>query len=89
MQKTPLNSAKAVMVIAMDIFGSDSPNGVPVCGKGTELARALIARFANMNIATLYVAGHPVWEEGGYLNAGSCLTNQANRLPSTTMLPNL
>ena len=65
MQKIPLNSAKAGMVLAKDIFRSESPIGIPVCGKGTELTDALIARFANMDIATVYVAGHPVWEEGG------------------------
>lgn len=65
MQKIPLNNAKPGMVLARDIFRGDSPIGIPVCGKDTELTDSLIARFANMDITTLYVAGHPVWEEGG------------------------
>ena len=64
MQKIPLMLAKAGMTLARDVFRGDSPIGMPVCGKGTELTDALIARFDNMDIQTVYVEGHPVWEEG-------------------------
>ena len=64
MQKIPLMLAKARMTLARDVFRGDSPIGMPVCGKGTELTDALIARFDNMDIQTVYVEGHPVWEEG-------------------------
>ena len=64
MQKIPLMLAKAGMSLARDVFRGDSPIGMPVCGKGTELTDALIARFDNMDIQTVYVEGHPVWEEG-------------------------
>lgn len=64
MQKIPLMHAKAGMTLARDVFRSDSPVGMPVCGKGTELTDSLIARFENMDVQTVYVTGHPVWEAG-------------------------
>lgn len=64
MQNIPLMLAKAGMTLARDIFRGDSPSGMPICGKGTELTDALIARFENMDVKTVHVEGHPVWEEG-------------------------
>ncbi|NTW70487.1 MAG: hypothetical protein HGB23_11725 [Chlorobiaceae bacterium] len=64
MQKIPLILAKSGMKLARDVFRGDSPIGFPICGKGTELTEALIARFENIDILTIYVEGHPVWEEG-------------------------
>ena len=56
--------AKAGMILARDVFRDDSPIGINICGKGAELTDALIARFINMDIQTVYVEGHPVREEG-------------------------
>lgn len=64
MQKIPLMLAKAGMTLARDVFRSDSPIGMPICGKGTVLTDSLIARFENMDVQTVHVEGHPVWEEG-------------------------
>jgi len=64
MQKIPLMLAKAGMTLARDVFRGDSPIGIPICGKGTELTDSLIARLENMDIQTVHVEGHPVWEEG-------------------------
>lgn len=64
MQNLPLIHAKAGMILACDVFRSGSQIGIPICGKGTELTESLIARFDNMDVKTVYVEGHPVWEEG-------------------------
>ncbi|MDD2897989.1 MAG: hypothetical protein PHI31_04680 [Desulfuromonadaceae bacterium] len=64
MQKIPLMLAKAGMKLARDVFRGDSPVGMPICGKGTELTESLIGRFENMDVQSIYVEGHPVWEEG-------------------------
>lgn len=64
MQKIPLMLAAADMVLARDVFRGDSPAGMPICGKGTVLTDALIARLDHLDIQTLYVEGHPVWDEG-------------------------
>jgi len=64
MQKIPLMLAKAGMTLAKDVFRGNSPIGFPLCGKGTELTDALIARFEDMDVQTIHVAGHPVWEDG-------------------------
>ena len=64
MQKIPLMLAKPGMILARDVFRSDSPVGMPICGKGTELTDSLIARFDNLDVNTVQVEGHPVWEEG-------------------------
>lgn len=64
MQKIPLLHAKAEMTLARDIFRGNSPIGFPLCGKGTELTDALIARFESMEVQSIYVEGHPVREEG-------------------------
>lgn len=64
MQKIPLMHANAGMTLARDVFRGESPIGIPICGKGTELTDSLIARLENLDIQTVYVAGHPIWEEG-------------------------
>ena len=64
MQKIELTLTKAGMTLARDIFRGDMPVGMPICGKGTELTDALIARLADMDIHTVHVDGHPVWEAG-------------------------
>ena len=64
MQKIPLMLAKAGMNLARDVFRGDSPIGIPICSKGTELTDSLIARLENMGVQTVHVEGHPVWEEG-------------------------
>ena len=64
MQKIPLMLAKAGMILARDVFRGDSPVVMPVCGKDTVLTEALITRLDQMDIQSVYVEGHPVWEEG-------------------------
>ena len=64
MQKIPLMQAKAGMVLARDVFRGDSPTGMPVCGKDTVLTDDLITRLDNMDVQSVSVQGHPVWEEG-------------------------
>lgn len=64
MQKIPLMLAKAGMVLARDVFRGDSPSGMPVCGKETVLTDALIARLDHMDVQSVYVDGHPIWEDG-------------------------
>jgi len=64
MQKIPLMRATADMVLARDVFRGDNPNGMPICGKGTVLTDALIGRFELLDIQSVYVEGHPVWEDG-------------------------
>lgn len=65
MQKIPLMLAKSGMVLARDVFRGNSPMGIPICGKGTVLTDSLVARLDNMDVQSIYVEGHPVWEEGG------------------------
>lgn len=64
MQKIPLMLAKAGMVLARDVFRGGSPVGIPICGVGTKLTDSLISRFDNMDVQTVYVEGHPIFEEG-------------------------
>ncbi|MDD2852722.1 MAG: hypothetical protein PHY09_12600 [Desulfuromonadaceae bacterium] len=64
MQKIPLSFAKSGMILARDVFRGDTPVGMPVCGKGSELTNALITRFEQMDVKSITVEGHPVWEEG-------------------------
>lgn len=64
MQKIPLMLAKTGMVLARDVFRGDAPNGMPICGKDTVLTDSLIARLDHMDVQSVSVQGHPVWEEG-------------------------
>jgi hypothetical protein len=63
MQKIPLMLAKADMVLARDVFRGDAQAGIPVCGKGTVLSDSLITRLERLDVQTVYVEGHPVWED--------------------------
>lgn len=64
MQKIPLLAAKAGMILAREVYRSESAIGIPICGKDTELTDTLIARLENLKIQSVYVEGHPVREEG-------------------------
>ena len=64
MQKIPLKLAQAGMVLARDVFRTDSPTGMPICSKDTALTDVLIVRLDHMDIKSVYVQGHPVWIEG-------------------------
>lgn len=91
MQKIPLLRATSGMVLARDVFRGDSPTGMPVCGKGTELTDALISRFDNMDVQTVHVEGHPLWEEGepsidDLLNALQFRFSKTTHEPLNTML---
>jgi hypothetical protein len=66
MQKIPLMLATADMVLARDVFRGDNPTGMPICGKGTVLTDSLLARFEHLDIQSVYVEGHPVWEDGDH-----------------------
>ncbi|MEI6207263.1 MAG: hypothetical protein WCP20_10800 [Desulfuromonadales bacterium] len=64
MQKIPLMQAKAGMVLARDVFRGDSSTVMPICGKDTVLTDDLIKRLDQMDVQSVSVQGHPVWEEG-------------------------
>ena len=64
MQKIPLMLAAPGMVLARDVFRNDSPSGMPICGKETVLTDSLIARLEQLDVQSVYVDGHPVWQEG-------------------------
>ena len=64
MQKIPLMLAKAGMILARDVFRGDTPIGMPICGRETVLTDSLITRLDQMDVQSLCVEGHPVWEEG-------------------------
>lgn len=64
MQKIPLKLATAGMVLARDVFRNGNTAGFPVCGKATVLTETLISRFENMDITTIHVEGHPLWDDG-------------------------
>lgn len=56
--------ATADMVLARDVFRGDSPAGIPICGKGTVLTDSLIARLEHLDVQSITVEGHPVWDDG-------------------------
>ncbi len=64
MQKIPLNLATAGMVLARDVFRNGNTASFPVCGKKTLLTEEIITRLNNMDIASIYVEGRPLWQEG-------------------------
>lgn len=64
MQKIPLKLATAGMVLARDVFRNSNSAAFPVCGKKTLLTEEIITRLENMDIALIYVEGHPIWQEG-------------------------
>jgi hypothetical protein len=78
MQKIPLLKATAGMVLARDVFRNNNPVGMPVCGKMTVLTDALITRLDHLDVKSIYVEGHPVWEEGDR-TAGELLSDLDRR----------
>jgi hypothetical protein len=64
MQNIPITLAKAGMVLAKDIKGSDDPAAMTICGKGVKLTDSLLDRLRQMGIQSLTVDGHPVTTEG-------------------------
>jgi len=60
MQKIPITLAKAGMVLAKEIKGSEDPASMTICGKGVKLTESLIDRLRQMGIQTVSVEGHPV-----------------------------
>lgn len=64
MQKIPLKLATSGMVLARDVYRNGNGSGFPVCGKKTVLTDPLIARLEQMDIASIYVEGQQLQEEG-------------------------
>jgi hypothetical protein len=60
-QKIVCQQAAEGMVLARDVI---TPEGRTLCGQGTELSAAIIARFMKMEIPYISVEGHPVKIEG-------------------------
>jgi hypothetical protein len=66
MQKIPLILAKPDMLLARDVYRPhEGLSAMPICGSGTKLTDDLLARLEALGVQTIYVEGHPVWEEGG------------------------
>lgn len=82
MQKIPISLAAPEMVLARDVFRNDSPAGIPICGKGTLLTASLLSRLQQMGVQSIYVEGHPVWQEGD-LNADEQLAELDRRFSKT------
>ncbi len=61
MQKIVCQQAAEGMVLAREVI---TPEGRTLCGQGTELTEAIIARFLKMEIPYISVEGHPVKIEG-------------------------
>ncbi len=61
MQKILCQQAGEGMVLAKDV---QTPEGRTLCGKGTVLTEAMIARFVKMDISHIAVEGHPVQVAG-------------------------
>ncbi len=61
MQKIVCQQAAEGMVLAREVI---TPEGRTLCGQGTELSEAIIARFLKMEIPYISVEGHPVQIEG-------------------------
>ncbi|MBU0681347.1 MAG: hypothetical protein KKD73_07995 [Proteobacteria bacterium] len=61
MQKILCQQAAEGMVLARDV---QTPEGRILCGKGTVLTEAMVARFVKMEISHIAVEGHPVTVAG-------------------------
>jgi hypothetical protein len=57
MQKIPLTLASPGMKLAKPVTNK---RGMPLCGAGTELTEALLARLSDVGIQQIVVEGHPV-----------------------------
>lgn len=61
MQRILIAQAGPGMILAKEIL---NPDGMVLCGAGTELSEALIERLTNMDVVDITVEGHPVNIEG-------------------------
>lgn len=57
MQKIPLMTAAAGMVLARDVYRDDTGSGMPICGKGTVLSDSLIRRLEHLGVQSLHIEG--------------------------------
>ena len=61
MQRILLAQAEPGMILAKEIL---NPDGLVLCGAGTELSDTLLGRLASMDVIDVTVEGHPVNIEG-------------------------
>ena len=61
MQRILIAQADPGMILAKEIL---NPDGMVLCGAGTELSEALVERLINMDVVDITVEGHPVNVEG-------------------------
>ena len=61
MQRILLAQAEPGMILAKEIL---NPEGMVLCGAGTALSEALIARLSGLDVVDVTVEGHPVNIEG-------------------------
>lgn len=61
MQRILMAQAGPGMILAKEIL---NPEGLVLCGAGTELSPALIERLLSLDIVDVTVEGHPVHIEG-------------------------
>lgn len=61
MQRILLAQAGPGMILAKEIL---NPEGLVLCGAGTELSETLLGRLADMDVVDVTVEGHPVLIEG-------------------------
>lgn len=61
MQRILLGQAASGMVLAKEIT---NPEGLVLCGAGTELSDSLLRRLADMDVVDIVVEGHPVRSAG-------------------------
>ena len=57
MQKIPLDLAAPGMKLAKPV---NNKRGMPLCGEGTELTEAILARLSDMGVERVTVEGHPL-----------------------------
>jgi len=60
-QRILLAQAEPGMILAKEIL---NPDGLVLCGAGTELSDTLLGRLASMDVIDVTVEGHPVIIEG-------------------------
>jgi len=63
MQKIPLKKAKTGMKLARPVTNE---RGMTLCGEGTELTEAIIARLVRMEVEHITVTGRPIKTAGGH-----------------------
>ena len=57
MQRIPLKLASPGMKLAKPVTNR---RGMPLCGAGTELTEAILARLSDVGVEQITVEGHPV-----------------------------